>query len=115
MQECFQVLRSLVHWGELVRRGQIVGLLKDCLQSLLGIVEEEKKETKSGIKSWPFSWAWIENESWLGKKWARKLDQRLEKIYYLKKISSVSQKNLILVRAKRAKFITYLNFRYAKS
>ena len=41
----------------LVRRGQIVGLLKDCLQSLLGIVEEEKKETKSGIKSWPFSWA----------------------------------------------------------
>ena len=36
--------------------GQIVGLLKDCLQSLLGIVEEEKKETKSGIKSWPFSW-----------------------------------------------------------
>ena len=43
--------------GRIVRRGQIVGLLKDCLQSLLGIVEEEKKETKSGIKSWPFSWA----------------------------------------------------------
>ena len=46
MQECFQVLRSLVHWGELVRRGQIVGLLKDCLQSLLGIVEEEKRRPK---------------------------------------------------------------------
>ena len=41
---------------------------------------KEKKETKSGMKSWPFSWAWIGKR---GKKWARKLDQRLERFTIL--------------------------------
>ena len=42
---------------------------------------KEKKETKSGMKSWPFSWAWIGKR---GKKWARKLDQRLERFTILR-------------------------------
>ena len=33
-------------FGAAEEGGQIVGLLKDCLQSLLGIVEEEKRRPK---------------------------------------------------------------------
>ena len=74
MQECFGVACSLVRYT--LSLGSDRGT-----QSLLGIVEEEKKETKSGMKSCPFSWAWIGKR---GKKWARKLDQRLERFTILR-------------------------------
>ena len=40
--------------------GQIVGLLKDCLQSLLGIVEEEKK----GDQKWHKVMAFLMGMNW---------------------------------------------------